>query len=641
MGTTIIGTTGAALPFAVSTAHVFVKASWSGSWQYKPEIKFEGGSEQSAAHGLGYVEISRPYGSVKNTYNASFGTQYEWNLIGYWVRITFANHQTGVQTTAWTGQILEESRDVYGNSNVRSGRQTWIAYSPAYLLDKYTMSSCYWYELSTVKQLGWIPPMNERDDDNRITGNRSTNQTGLSYVYGGASLWSNYDYLNYVLARFMGSGWYLGGQVSVLKSIRDSIKWDTTQTVAEVLRKLIPTSMGIDYTVFTSPWGGFVVYIFALVADSYSFNGATLPRNPNTVNIRLAGSTSEIMRARIVRSRMNKYSRIRVIGRRIIVCTTLSYPSGTLEKRWDSDIESDYDTPGLGADANDDERRNYKYDDVYQRYGAPATWGRPAPALWGSGLTGAGLSQYQRTVRRTLRWLPLRSGYDYSSNPATDNTSGAVEPDFARPMAWLYDEDTERYVAVDKKGVSLSVPENDWGVLLEASPNHLLALDHWTGGGAGATNTDPLYDYEKLVCTIALETDQRLEMEFEMSSIWGHDGTTMDVIVPDAELWYLAPNTVVGVNSDGSFKYSGPYGRVLRNDSTRIGLVMAGAIARYYNERARAEITIKRLLPYGGLVGQILAIVQEEGNSQIVMAPITSVEWFGDTTVIRTGYAGS
>ena len=68
---------------------------------------------------------------------------------------------------------------------------------------------------------------------------------------------------------------------------------------------------------------------------------------------------------------------------------------------------------------------------------------------------------------------------------------------------------------------------------------------------------------------------------------------------------------------------------------------MAGAIARYYMERNRAEIIVKRLLPWGNLVGQILTVVQGSGSTQTIQAPITSVEWHENTTVIRTGFAKS
>jgi hypothetical protein len=126
----------------------------------------------------------------------------------------------------------------------------------------------------------------------------------------------------------------------------------------------------------------------------------------------------------------------------------------------------------------------------------------------------------------------------------------------------------------EEKGISVSVSDTDWGVFLQATPNHLLALNHWSG--ATDSGTDPLYDYSKLIATIALETDQRLELTYELPE---GDGSTMDIVARDAELWVLAPNTVVGVTPGGVLKVSPPYAWTIRNDAERLSFVMAGAIA--------------------------------------------------------------
>jgi hypothetical protein len=69
---------------------------------------------------------------------------------------------------------------------------------------------------------------------------------------------------------------------------------------------------------------------------------------------------------------------------------------------------------------------------------------------------------------------------------------------------------------------------------------------------------------------------------------------------------------------------------------------MSGALARYYQERSRGEVTVRGLLPWGGLLGQILTVI-DDGDAQTIQAPITSVAWTNGehpTTVISTGFAG-
>ena len=81
---------------------------------------------------------------------------------------------------------------------------------------------------------------------------------------------------------------------------------------------------------------------------------------------------------------------------------------------------------------------------------------------------------------------------------------------------------------------------------------------------------------------------------------------------------------------------------IVRNDWARISARMAGALARHYQERARAQIVVRGLLPWGGLLGQILTVIDEGGDSQTIEAPITDIRWMGGdhpTTIISTGFA--
>jgi hypothetical protein len=113
-------------------------------------------------------------------------------------------------------------------------------------------------------------------------------------------------------------------------------------------------------------------------------------------------------------------------------------------------------------------------------------------------------------------------------------------------------------------------------------------------------------------------------------------------------LWYLAIGTIVGVDDLGELKVSPPdpesgAGIVLRNDAKRMALAMAGAISRYCDKRARAELVFRGLLARSYWIGQILGVVDEGGDTHKIEAPITSVEWIvTDTdvsTIIRTGFA--
>ena len=300
------------------------------------------------------------------------------------------------------------------------------------------------------------------------------------------------------------------------------------------------------------------------------------------------------------------------------------------------------------AEDHDKARNDDDFRPVYQYFGAPADWD------WQQGLARVELDSsgdvipmstgdYQNKVRRTLTRLPLREGFDYTTDPPTDNNPADHEAEYRNAEAWLNDASglTGYYVSVDVLGIPLSVSGIDWGIIVNPSPNHKLALTHWAG--AADTDTEPLYDYETLIATIAVETDQQFAMIYEVPDALPSDGTLV-VSVPDAELWYLAPDTVVGIHDVlKQFKLSPTDGVVLRSDASRMALAMAGAISRYRDARARMELTFKGLLPRSHWIGQIIGVVDEGGDTHEIQAPVTSVEWIVTdtdvTTIIRTGFA--
>ena len=147
------------------------------------------------------------------------------------------------------------------------------------------------------------------------------------------------------------------------------------------------------------------------------------------------------------------------------------------------------------------------------------------------------------------------------------------------------------------------------------------------------------------MATIAFRTDKRLFVEAEIPGAAPSDGV-YEVAVPGAEYWFVAPDTAIGPDPSDptALETIGPL--ELRNDADRLALVMAGTIARYYNTRCRAAITVQGCLPWTGLLGQILTVVEEGGAAHQIQAPITSAEWFwpdgpdqAPQTILRTGYA--
>lgn len=654
---------------AAYTPVIEVKPNWADDWQIDPELSLDRGHAASAGHDLGELTVTRRYGRTRAPWDADFATVDPIDIAGWWLRVRLATPD-GLQTI-FVGQISGEARNIQGSNITASGVQTFMAYEPLRMLQRIDVDRSIWTVDGEEKTIGWVPGMNARDARQMLVGNRSADVAADGvYLYGGDQLWTHKDAVDYVLTRFAdqsdaaGPSWWLGGQADLLAEITDTVNFGVTQKISEVLRALIPTRLGVDYKIVYLEGEGFEVHVFALTAEAVCFAGKTIPLNPNKVEI-VASATPESDFVKITKTHDNRYDTLRVIGRRILVCCSLEGATvaeeqhgedatATLVKKWHDDQETLYKAgTGDAADTMEEHaaaRADDRFRMVYQQFGAPDDWGfndgKAAPSFDATGELMVGVAaDAQTTVRSTEPVLPLREGFDYSVDPPVDNTPDGHEADFMPPVVWIYDGDPEegdaRHVPIDTLGIGVSVPRNDWGAFLSASPNHLLAMNHWEEGDPEVADTDPAYDYDTLAATIAFHGDQRLTLEYTRPSA-SPGGGTMVIMDRNAELWYLAPDTIIGVAADGKFQRSGSTGRILRNDIDRMLLVMAGAIARYMGGRCRAAITIKGLLPWSPLIGHVLTVLEENGDSQTIQAPITSVEWKGGdqpTTTIRTGFA--
>jgi hypothetical protein len=777
MPTTIIGGGAATIPLAVHTPVIFTRKNWGdnapeNTWEIRYDLQLVRAVATTAGQDLGSIELIYRYGHVREPDASGFADRMPVDLRGYWVRVCFIGEE-GLHTV-WVGKIFGEGRDPHGSSDNPSGVQHYTAYEPLQILRRVHLGKSYWWQDDQVQTIGWIPDMNVRDSRGTIVGNRSsvrvyngseTEESNIgSYLYGGTDTWTRVDYLEYLLHNFVdeadydptGPAWTFSGQLDALEELTDSVPVAQGTSVAEVVRRLISTRIGLDYKIVPvagsgdptdpayDPIVGFDLQVFALQSQEYSFGGVTLPTNPNTVRIERANSI-DIPRARIAQTDDHRYGSIRVSGAKIVVCCSLYAAdqgeggeaiAKDLVPKWTAALESAYlagtgNPNDLGSE-HDMAREATQYAPVFQLYGAPTDWTakstKAAPVLDLSGtLLQTSSGNWQGQVRRTLAHLPLLEGYDYRVVIPFSNNPTGHQPDFLAPMAWVYDgrEATEHkgWRALEQLNVNLSVLHNDWGIKIDPSPNQLFAKNHWEGqpqtgtltirtsdskgmvgitghpytvqdmvavrwtdlGGESAervnmtvtevtANTiivnagsgdalpeqgytvtvqyvpqsdltlsvqDEGFDYETLIATLALETDQRLTLGVDLPGARPEDGT-LELPVPDAECWVLAPQTVVGVDGRGQLIKSPNSYVELRNDSTRMALIMAGAIARYQSERGRAEILVKGLRPWLHLLGQMLTVVETDGVEIPVHAPITSIAWETEgapSTIIRTGFA--
>lgn len=658
---------GGSQPFGTQAlpATIDLAQNW-GQWMNQPDLELLTCSTHSSAHDMDACHFLRRYGIVKYPWENSAQTRTPLNIVNLWVRVSLQT-PSGPQPI-WYGRVYVEDRRVFGDANGSAGVQSWTAYGPAEILKKIRVGKSVWTDaVGYESQLDWVPDINDRIGRRLVKGNRSdaTGSQGC-YLYGGTNIWSHYDYAMYLFAAFCNEDnilWTLGGQAAILQGLQETIHLETSQTVDEVLRKLIPPKLGLDYCVVANDQG-FEVRVFALTAKDYSYAGATLPANPYTLQF-TAGETILNQSTELELDETHGYGRVRILGARVISCFTLDANGGDgrqLTNRWEDDDENAYiggdptDVSQDDAEKNDTYRKLPRFHAVFQCFGAPDDWdwndGAACPAIQPDGSLGDSPANYQVIHRNTLHWTPLRANFDYTQSPPQDKNPEGYEAEFLPPYAYVKGVDPDSpleteatiYRAAHSVGFGVSVLHADWGLSIHGAPNHRLAKNHWDGAGDSAYNPNQeldAYDWQETAITIAATLDQRLRFEVQ-SPDWTASMGTLDVELPTAEYWILCAHTIVGVDEDGQPQYSPSTPVVLRQDLESMGLAMAGVISRYQASRMRAVISYRGLWPYSSLITGVLTYVEAGGQSMNLQAPVTSITYTqGDaaSTVIRAGYA--
>ncbi|MFA7254118.1 MAG: hypothetical protein WC107_06225 [Patescibacteria group bacterium] len=700
MGVITIGPTVQPFPTQALPAIVQLKRTWSDPWLTVPALEFLGGHVSTAGHDLGAATLLHRFGVLKHPWEATDSLKWPATLNGCWVRVGFVGQQ-GLQE-AWIGRITGEGRNILGSTesvygSIPCGAQHFEALGPLHILRRIHLSRSVWDIDGTLSVIEWLPSLNERygrTDKPLATkgralgtgpgakalgsksGNRSASKHDGVYVYGGTELWNYRQYAEYLLWHFAdesdtgGPTWTLGGQADVLEYFADPIVFGTTQSVDQVLRALIRPELGVDFKI-VSTQSGFEVSVFVLTHQSCGWGGHVLPGNPDLVQVR-SSRTKDSIQTTVVRSSDERYATIRVLGARIVVCGSLERTppddgDPTLGYTWDSATAAAYEA-GTGnsedsAKQHDAARQAEKFRDVLRRWVAADHWFTAAnvwraPYWDGRGnpieQNGRGVPDngpLQRRLRSTLPWLPLQAGVDYSVE--TPVQSDAELDYLLPPQAWISEgpadpakpEETIFY-PVDTQNIGLAVLPDDFGIFLHTHTNHILAKGYWDL--ARPSEVSPKWHPDWIVATLAYTTDQRMYCEQAVAGAAPCDGV-LEIEADECQLWWLAPNTVLSTDhrtdKRGRLVRSpnNTAGLILRNDWARLSAKMAGALARHYQDRLRAQFVVRGLVPWGALVGKILIEMDAGGDVQQIAAPITEVRWQNGenpTTTISTGFAG-
>lgn len=657
------------------------KLNWGDTWVRRRYVEPINGTD-CAAPSIGFMRFMYKYGNNLREKMTSFVQEYDIEQLDYFIRLVNLNRGG---SPIWTGIVAGEDITP-GGANPVGGDEGFEALGLCHLLDREEIRTAKARDGNgVVIDVQKLPTVNLKMDlnvtggarSNRsqkwgnaadVFGNRSSaKHTDGAYVFSGeGNQWSNLDWAEAILTRYQpvnGPTFQLGGQKSVLDQFHGVFEF-AGKTPWACLNELIDRRRGVGFCPVLN--GNTVtLYVFTLTESDFSIGDVVIPANNNRISLNLDTSI-DIDKPNIVWSAATLFDRIEVRGQPMLSCFTISYPDGTLQKRWSDAVETKYkngsvntpDYSGMSAAEKANRNDNYRHDDlfcdVYTKHGIPTTW----DGLVGDGQGGVKLpslpicsdngdvgvlsgTPFFPMGKAFEQFIPLEDGADYGVNPV-DKTAQApnAEPTYKKPFALIKDPSAARWFFTEKSGVDLAGSEAHFGlhpremaIAVEASQRHVYGKNSFDAGAtAEAYNDAPVFDYRNLMATIALRTDQVLRMSVlrDGLNVVTDKIRTKVIDVPHAELWYIAPNTVVGLNPDLSPRYY-QGSSYLRDDRDRLREVLAAACSWYGTPRASVAVPVKRLDPIAPL-GALIVASSTGGATRLINTVVTSIGYrFGDS----------
>ena len=361
----------------------------------------------------------------------------------------------------------------------------------------------------------------------------------------------------------------------------------------------------------------------AWAADTYYAVANQYDRNMERADLDMT-DVPQTQRCEAYIDRRTLYDQILVRGGRVKACFTISSDDSTLEAGWAAAMETAYEagasgdagyaalTPEEQAAWNKRYRADERFRRVFAFYRIPQSWTWEAgdgvggatvianPSIDADGtLLTAVAATYWNHDRRLLSWLPLRRGVDYSVAGWTDENPSGSEADFRGPLVLVKDgEGKYRNVEdIREPGIgsaSVSVADREMGLYVRFNPAHLLGRSTFSSEEPdNLTEEDegPPFDWREMIVTVAAETDERLQItQPTPTAITTDYDREMIIEVPDAELWYIASNAVVGVDTSGDLLYVDSGGVAIRDDSLRLREIAALAVQWHGKQRVEGRV---------------------------------------------------
>jgi hypothetical protein len=632
-------------------AHAYVRDGWVGPWLHVPYLQ-PLRSVEAVFPQRSTADFLYRYGDIKWEDRA---TNVHWlPEIGLDLYVCIrVIPERGFPFISWVGVMPAEQLQVFGTrvdqagATHPAGDQTMTAYGLEYLLERRQVPGA-WVRIpepeeppeppedNTGQQIGWSPQFNQRyvaglqELGNRTADKLLEGGDEVSYGFGGSSVWSHRDIVEYLLhysnplsVEITEPDFKLAPTAEAedpeIIEFFDAMQSRVThegRNVSSVLASLIDRSRGlgarIAWSVLPSggqgeggfPGGPVELELFSMTDLAITIGDVTLPANPLREHIAL-DSGLETEHSLVVVDAMATYDYLRVQGARVLSCFSVAT---ILDTSWQIDrvyIEPAWSTADKNAyDAADDVgRKSPQFERVYSRFRLPVEfdWTTEYDQKLNPQFTQTGQidletnAPYMNAGHRLRRELPILQ--PESGESAND------EPNYMRmfalvriPLDATPEEDAGKWVMADdtasgRQGGTLTPMGRELAFDLRYSPRHYVARNHFGGSGAA---TQPQFDYDDMIVAVCVETDTRPAVDVLLGAPGVGRNRTLTITVPGVEVWVIAKGTAVGVNTDGTLDiYQGE--RILRDDTARLRHVAALARVVYSKHRKAVNVRYRGL----------------------------------------------
>lgn len=659
------------------------KSSWNGNWTtvpYLTPLHFE----RRDGSGIGQARFLYHWGQVKREDQTQYQTYAPIDLLNGYVRIwtTYA----GQEKLRWLGIIIDEQAthlSLPTLTDTSIGDQQFTAFEMTYLLDRIIIDKAFVRYpsdgLAEPVAVDSTPSFNLADRfGGQLLGNRSAQTYNNVYYFDLetttdiSDLWEGEAVLTYLISNIslgeFANNIYRSGEVSYLSTIYR--QWNLGgKSMLAAINEIISRDLGFCWCLDFDDSDRFYLKVRGMPKEEISIGIAAIPQNYEQVPLIVPSvhPFNHILGDLTVRiSTARNYSEIEVRGAPVQVTATYGLgPDKDLYPAWNTAAETAYKDPG-GADIeeNDQIRSTDRFEGVWTTFTLPKNWRGNARDMNstfsqdilptvnpvdGSVTLGAFAGNFWIGEKQFERENPFYVGVDYYAG--SGGVPGWTEDSALeyQPLVAFYRDQTDgdlhqktdRYIHLDRikeslpdvtQSVGVRPLDKQPGVDFSVTPRHLLALSYWDGDNS---DTKPEFKYGDIYVTASMKFDERIKIRRST----GLPGTRLTIDIPEAEVWVIAPGTMVDVNNDGyPVLYSGD--SQVRDDRPMMEGILAGALAWYGTVRRAVSIPIYRVDNFVNM----LAMVTEVTDYYYFTIPINSVvtaiktDIVGGTTTIETNW---